>query len=901
MKQQGLLNYYKACFQEDSADFNLRNLQRLDKADILYISGRDEIASGELPRLPIMPDKAAMLAKRAEMYERERVILHCSLFVVGKGLADNDERNIFSPIIFNEALISNDEYGYYFAPVETIPSVNEDLIASLLPQLETLPIFDSNRLYDAAYWATILRDSPFDIQVMEAMRFPDLVPKSVCSAALRRNTPSLLNISVLAFVERSASSRGLLHELTQMQTREVFSSPIDTLFHRNDERVKHRDDKRQNTIVPEIEKLPGLLSDAQEKVLNIAVNKCLGVVSGPPGTGKSYTIAASAAEHVIRGDSVLIVANSETALDVIAQKLSDDFKLDKLFVRAGQKTFLRDFKQYLGDLLSGYYDFKEAEELPRLQRHLNALVSQISEDEKSILKQCERAIKLGHTAYNIKEKQAGFWETLLYSLRSKSIKDLEKLWHILSHFNTKLEQKEDAAAAFLNAHKAKRVSSLLANNRKSLQSFNRAVRARTSAKQAEYFAASNFEALLQGFPIWLVSLKTLHKVLPLTTELFDLLIIDEATQCNIASCLPAMERAKRALVVGDQKQLKHFSFLSKSKEQSIASALSFDTSSNESVEGLVSFRDNSILDLALMSVQSQEQVAFLDEHFRSQPELIHFSNESFYSGKLKVMQHRPCSTTGHIRFKRVEGERVSAGHNAIEANALVAQLQIIIENERQTKNASSIGVLSPYSKQAAYLSDIIEKTISLEDIQKHRLSVATPYGFQGEERDIMLLSFCIDSRSMRAAAYLNKADVFNVAVTRARHRQFVFVSLDETTLPNKNLLKQYIAASHRFAIQHQISEQPDEFQAEIAELLLSHDIETWRGFEMLGVYVDLLAKMGDRYLAIDLIGYPGPWADYFELNTYKVMKRAGIEVFPLSYALWLQDKEACLNALLSLR
>ena len=85
MNLDGILDYYKECFREDSADFNLRNLLRLSKEDILFIKDKDEVASGELHRLPILPSFGESLSKRAEIYQRERVILHCSFFVTGSG------------------------------------------------------------------------------------------------------------------------------------------------------------------------------------------------------------------------------------------------------------------------------------------------------------------------------------------------------------------------------------------------------------------------------------------------------------------------------------------------------------------------------------------------------------------------------------------------------------------------------------------------------------------------------------------------------------------------------------------------------------------------------------------------------------------------------------------------
>ena len=206
-------------------------------------------------------------------------------------------------------------------------------------------------------------------------------------------------------------------------------------------------------------------------------------------------------------------------------------------------------------------------------------------------------------------------------------------------------------------------------------------------------------------------------------------------------------------------------------------------------------------------------------------------------------------------------------------------------------------MLSPFSKQAQHLSDKVEANIALEDIKKHQIRVATPYGFQGEERDIMLISFAIDNNSLRAAVYLNKPDVFNVAMTRARQLQVVFSSVDENKLPVSNLLRQYLKSVGQFVADHRSEHQPDEFQREVKQILETKGIDCWRGYEMLGTYIDILARKNGKYVAIDLVGYPGPWQDYFELDTYKIIKRAGLEVFPLSYALWVKNKQLCVDSL----
>src|SRR5262249_22291648 len=86
------------------------------------------------------------------------------------------------------------------------------------------------------------------------------------------------------------------------------------------------------------------------------------------------------------------------------------------------------------------------------------------------------------------------------------------------------------------------------------------LRARTGGKQEDLFNKIDLEVLLTAFPVWLVNLSDIHDVLPLKRELFDLAIIDEATQCDIASCLPILYRARRAVIVADPNQLRHLSF-----------------------------------------------------------------------------------------------------------------------------------------------------------------------------------------------------------------------------------------------------------------------------------------------------------------------------------------------------
>lgn len=888
MSVSNILSYYRDCYKEDSADLNLWNLNKLKKDDCLVLEGQDDLGSGFLPRIPIPAEFAEQMMKRVEVYQRERVLLYASFILVGKLEVKGELKQVVTPLLFNEAFIENDSGNYYFSVNEQTPEINESLTQLLMPEGDSTPdVGGSGNIQSATLWTSWLKHSPLELNLLELLNFPNLVNSDEIKKALRRKIPTLLPASMLVFVERSTSSRGVLHELEEIIEANKLSAPLSELLSPTENTIS----SAQFRQPLKYDYLPGLLSTPQKKIISIAANANLGCASGPPGTGKSYTIAAIAAEHMARGESVLIVANNDAALDVIADKLDDNFGLSDVSIRAGQKEFLKKLKSYIADLLAGYFSEELNKEPEVCESELKRLNSSLSTLESRFVKFCQRAIVRGQRLKGLEQKDSQWMKRLYLALASSGIRKLAKQWASLNEINNKHIEREELASGYLSALKTRNLKTLVEKERKSLQAFNKAIRSRTSKRQFELFDDIEYLALLSAFPVWLVSLNTLYRVLPLKAEMFDLVIIDEATQCNISSCLPALYRAKRAMVVGDTKQLRHYSFLAKSKEAQL-------TDKNDltpETEGVVSYRDNSILDLTLNALNSHHQLAFLDEHFRSKPELIHFSNECFYQSKLKIMQHRPCTSSGHLHLQRVEGTRDKSGVNHIESTHVIEAIRHQLNEDTQAGISHSIGIISPFRHQAEYIAKAIETSFSEAEIIKHKIRVATPYGFQGEERDIMLISFSVDNESRRAAVYLNKSDVFNVTITRARQKQILFLSIDETKLPEHNLLRRYLGSISDFEAKHAIASELDEFQQNVISELNRLEISTWPGYTIAGTDVDVLCRHKNQYLAIDLIGYPGPWADFFELNTYKLFKRAGVEVLPISYGLWVVDKEACVT------
>ena len=178
-------------------------------------------------------------------------------------------------------------------------------------------------------------------------------------------------------------------------------------------------------------------------------------------------------------------------------------------------------------------------------------------------------------------------------------------------------------------------------NRRTLSLFKTALEARSTAEQDKIFAELDFAALLHTFPIWAVTNPHAAELLPLEREMFDLVIVDEASQCDVASALPLLYRARRAIVCGDPKQLRHLSWLREDRQAALASQHGLSASQRSQWN----YRTHSLLDVVNGALPSQDDVVLLDEHYRSLPQIIEFSNRRFYGTALRIM----TTPAGHHR------------------------------------------------------------------------------------------------------------------------------------------------------------------------------------------------------------------------------------------------------------
>lgn len=423
--------------------------------------------------------------------------------------------------------------------------------------------------------------------------------------------------------------------------------------------------------------------------------------------------------------------------------------------------------------------------------------------------------------------------------------------------------------------------------------------------QNRLLEGEDFKPLMEAFPCWCVTTYAISGSLPMKPGLFDVAIIDEASQCDIASCFPILYRAKRAVVVGDDKQLPHLSFLEKAKEQSFLSQYSIP----DKYQLMWRFRTNSMFDLA--NYYSMNPV-LLDEHFRSLPPVINFSNQEFYGDRIRIMR-RNSKTVKSLELVHVEDGKVDfdATRNLPEVEAVISRLQeLIIEDERRLANSSgniepvSIGIISPFRAQVEQLKTSVARVLSEHMIRKHKIEIGTAHTFQGDERDIILMSWAFANNSFsQSLTFLQKPNLFNVAVTRARYRMINFVSKNPRELSD-GLFRSYLNYVQEYEARYKAIENKEieenyyknSFEKEVAQAIrdLGHEVQA--GTEIAGFSVDLLVN--DK-IAIECDGMEdNKRASSTNMKKQAILERTGLKINRITYREWQYSPKACLDRVL---
>lgn len=887
-----IIQYLHNCFRFDNRELKIVDFFNKTKVSQAFIfEDREELLNGEFPKVGLEDEFAQSILKEISLFKKEKELLYCSLFLIGRQKSLGKIKRVCAPLILlpAEIVFEND---LYFVKVDNergrINTSALGLLAALDDNINVSELLAYEPSFPMGFtevqrMGRALKEKFPQVDTEELYFFPDFWPER----KLKRNLQpkSLKNqggfkivpASGLGVVSKSPETYGILADLEELEKSSDYSHPI---IHALGDKVREGSSEQKEPI-----SVPAVLNQAQEKAIQNARSQTLSMVVGPPGTGKSYTIACIALDHMLRGQSVLISSQQDEAVNVVSDKILQLIGTEKVFVRAGSKRNLQKMRKHLRACLN-----------------LN-LSNEIDEvDFSNRLKQVEDDLKKAESRLeDLMVKELNWVEDLLsQSFTTKLRKWFLKIqhqflpshWKLMYSIHTLTEQKVETSKQYILQKHSQKLHEALARKRAVFQNLYNALKMKSSGSREEILKEIDFETLLMAFPIWMSKLSEIYRAIPLKKELFDLVIIDEASQCDMATSLAAMQRGKRVVVCGDPNQLRHLSFLSSLRMRQIA-----ENFEDKSLSERLNFRSKSFLDLIGDQLISQNQVSFLEEHYRSHPEIAQFSNDNFYNGALRVMTERPIKSDGHgLHLKPLKGKRTN-GVNEVEAKAILEEVSQIIQSELDfTPDAkSSIGIISPFRDQVDHIAKEIASSFDLKVMDDHNLGMGTPHSFQGEERDIILLSFAVDDDSHHGSIlYLEKEDVFNVAITRAKSRQILFYSISPSQLPVDSLLRRYLnsAQKNRPAPESMMNQKNhDQFMDEVLDYLKSQECRFWVYYSVAGIPIDILVESKVGLKGIDLIGYPGRYSDALSVQRFKILARAKLPIFPLPYTSWLFSRE----------
>jgi very-short-patch-repair endonuclease len=423
----------------------------------------------------------------------------------------------------------------------------------------------------------------------------------------------------------------------------------------------------------------------------------------------------------------------------------------------------------------------------------------------------------------------------------------------------------------------------------------------------------------EAVPAWVMPLHRVWDTVEPAPGMFDLIIIDEASQCGVEA-LPLFYLGKKVLIVGDDKQI-----------SPDAVGLPRDAVHRLMEEFLHDFEFKSSFDVESRlfdhgKLRYGTRRITLREHFRCMPEIIRFSNDLCYSDTPLI----PLRQYGPDRLPPIEHFFVDGGYregknnrvvNKPEADAVVAKICEMCESEQYSGKTIGVVVLQGEAQGALIENQLLE-LLGAEEMEKRRLVCGNPYSFQGDERDVIILSM-VAAANERIGPFTKAADErrFNVAASRARDQMILFHSVSSDDLSTsclrrrlldffENTTPQEIAGIERDELERRASQDnrgvmtpptpfDSWFEVDVALALLRKHFRVLLQHEVAGKRIDLVVEGGQARLAIECDGDRWYGAEQYEadMQRQRQLERCKWEFFRVSEAAFYSNEEDALTPL----
>lgn len=589
---------------------------------------------------------------------------------------------------------------------------------------------------------------------------------------------------------------------------------------------------------------------SQKTAVESAIQSQVTIVQGPPGTGKTQTILNMIANAICLGWTVAMVSNNNAATKNVADKLEAN-GLGFLLARLGKRENKTDFI----DSQSGQYPdwfpeaSRSAEEMASLERQVRSLTTSLdglirANNDRAILsarieqirKEADLHSRLpGASLPPAAESTIGRWKSqdLLELLIECEELDpgfrpglLDRIKEIFRYgFRGRKTRRELLAAGplllrglyylrYVSEQQAelRRVEEFLSE--KDFQHVQAQVEKSSwellRAKVAERFAGREQRKIFHDSDFWSeyeifqleypVVLSTTHSIKTSLSPscMYDLVIVDEASQVDVATGVLALSCGKRAVIVGDEKQLSNV--IDAAARQCAAQVWSTYGLSCSAW----SYGRHSLLS-SVSALWPYAPNVLLREHYRCHPTIAGFFNRMFYDDQLIVMTDEKRERDVMKAVFTVPGHHARGRLNQRQVD--VIKQEVLPSLWRQ--GISDIGIIAPYRDQVALLKRALGDDLEID----------TVHGFQGREKQAIVIS-TVDNE---IGEFVDDVQLLNVAVSRARH------SLTVVVADGQNEFTTNFGHLIRYIRKHQQSVQYSRIRS-VFDLLYPNYIEARRRF-----------------------------------------------------------------------
>lgn len=545
-------------------------------------------------------------------------------------------------------------------------------------------------------------------------------------------------------------------------------------------------------------------NNSQFDAVKHALENRLSIIQGPPGTGKTQTILNIVSNLLTEGRTVLVVSNNNSAIENVREKLSaPDCDFGFCIASLGKVENILDFlkrqtpdypllqlrrwanyscKNDMRKVISEEFVkmkrlFKIRERAARQRQELSALETEYRHFSSAspfsnvlpVRRSDAPSEDVMDTLLSLQDNLDTYGDMTWFSKLCLLVKygiGTWRFWQLQPgpvlrllkemYYRNRLRELRCAIRDAENAEKGFDLNKACEMS----MSYLKYVVAMRFLKRGhrKVFTKEDMSRGVGGFyseyPIVLSTTFSARRCLPYFSPgfLFDYVIMDEASQVDVATGALALSCARNAVIVGDKMQLPNVvTTADKVRAQEIFA--------RSGISNAYNFASHSFLSSVEELFPSVPQT-LLREHYRCHPKIINFCNQKFYGGRLVVMTEDNGEKNIINVYRTNEGNHCRGHKNQRQVDVVVQEIMPSISQNGKR----DVGIISPYRDQAKLIAE------ALPGVQS-----ATVHKFQGREKDVIVISTTDD----HVTPFADDPNLLNVAVSRAKSNLYVVMTGNE--------------------------------------------------------------------------------------------------------------------------